>query len=173
MISVHPSGALDGAFESLYASNAPMIIRYLARLTGSHEAAEDLAQETFLKVLRHVGELNEAKNVRAWLFQIATNTAYDELRRWRRRTTTPLTETHANRLIASPVGLPVEEAELLWAVLAQLPDDYRIPLVLQGYAGYSVSDIAALLGRNVNTIRSRLQRARVQCKKLYALSAGS
>lgn len=160
------SSAIEPPFESLYTAYAPAIIRYLARLTGCYETAEDLAQETFLKVSCHGAQLAAAEKPEAWLFRIATNTAYDEFRRRRLRVTTPLTDVHARTLVAAPVGLSFEEADQLWAAVAQLPDHYRVPLILQGYAGYPVRAIAALLGCNLSTVKSRIRRARVQLQKL-------
>jgi len=52
-------------------------------------------------------------------------------------------------------------------VLDQLPEYYRVPLLLQGYAGYGVSDIAALLGLKEGTVKSRLNRARALFQKHY------
>jgi RNA polymerase sigma-70 factor (ECF subfamily) len=158
---------IEQPFESLYTCYAPMLIRYLERLTGSYEMAEDLAQETFLKVSRHGAQLIAAEQLGAWLFRIATNTAYDEFRRQRRRLTTPLTDAHAQTLVAAPTGLSFEDADQLWAAVSQLPEHYRVPLILQGYAGYPASDIAAILGWNLSTVKSRIRRARVQLQKLY------
>lgn len=154
--------------EALYTGHAPAIRRYLVRLTGSEETAEDLTQETFLKALRHLGQLARSELARPWLFRIATNAAYDHLRRSRRLLTTELTAHHAETLAAGSVGLPIEERELLWAMMARLPDRYRLPLLLQGYAGYQIEAIAALLGWKVGTVKSRLHRARAQIQRQYA-----
>lgn len=158
----------DPSFEALYAAYAPPIRRYLAHLTGSVEGAEDLAQDTFLKALRHWGQRRTSERTRGWLFRIATNTAYDELRRRRRHTTMPLTERLAETLAAGPAGFPAEEGEPLWAALGELPPYYRVPIVLQCYAGYSIQDIATLLGWKVGTVKSRLHRARALFQRQYS-----
>jgi RNA polymerase sigma-70 factor (ECF subfamily) len=139
-------------------------------MTGSEAAAEDLTQETFLKALRHWGQLERAEGARAWLFRIATNTAYDHFRRRRRLPTTQLTELHMETLAAASTELQVEERELLRALVARLPKRYRLPLLLRAYAGYQVDDIAARLGWKVGTVKSRLSRARAQLQKQYAAS---
>lgn len=153
--------------EVLYATHAIAIARYLGRLTGSAETAEDLMQETFLKAMRHWDTLAAAECVRGWLFRIATNTAYDHLRQRRRQLNIPLTVYHEKTLAAEPAGLPLEERELLWMALGRLPERYRTPLLLQAYAGYPIHDIAALLGWKVGTVKSRIHRARVQAQKHY------
>lgn len=154
-------------FEVLYETYTPAMTRYLARLTGSYEAAEDLAQDTFLKVIGHWEQGAVVANQGAWLFRIATNTAYDALRYQQRRLSTPLTALHAQTLTVVPAGLSYEDADLLWVAVGRLPDYYRVPLLLQGYAGYTASDIAALLGWNLSTVKSRIRRARMQFKTLY------
>lgn len=153
---------------ALYVAYAPAIVRYLARLTGSAEAAEDLTQETFLKALRHQKQLTNREAAGPWLFRIATNTAYDYFRYHRRYHTTPLTVQHADTLIAESRGMPVEDRELLRAMIARLPPSYRLPLLLQAYAGYQVKDIAVLLGSKVGTVKSRLHRARAHIQAQYA-----
>ena len=151
----------------LYADYAPAIVRHLERLTHDHETAEDLAQETFIKALREPGQLASVKNARAWLFRVATHTAYDEFRRQRRRQTTPLTDVHANTLLAEHSESTFAEAEPIQAALARLPEHYRVPLLLQGYAGYPLGDIAETLGWKEGTVKSRLHRARAQFQQLY------
>lgn len=154
--------------DDLYTAYAPAIVRYLARLTGSQETAEDLTHETFLKALRHQNQLAKFESAGPWLFRIATNTAYDHFRHHRRHQTTPLTPQHANTLIAESRGLSVEDRELLRAMLAGLPVSYRLPLLLQAYAGYQVKDIAALLGWKMGTVKSRLHRAKAHVQAQYA-----
>ncbi len=153
----------------LYATYAPAILRYLERLTGQRETAEDLAQETFLKAWRSWGQrtAQDTAGTRAWLFRIAKTTAYDEFRRQRRRPTMPLTDLHVATLPA-PGGLLFEEAEALGEVLRGLSDDHRTALLLQGYAGYPLAQIAARLGWKEGTVKSRLHRARAQAQQHFA-----
>lgn len=151
----------------LYAHHAPAIQRYRARLTGSEETAEDLTQETLLKAWLRWEQLASSEGARSWLFRIATNTAYDHFRRHRRQPTTRLGATHAETLIAEAVGLSIEERELLWGLIDRLPRHYRLPLLLQSYAGYKLNDIAVLLGWSEGTVKSRIHRARAQVQKQY------
>lgn len=155
------------AIEELYATYAPALLRYLERLTRSHETAEDLTQETFLKALRSWEQLPPDANVRAWLFRIATNVAYDEFRRRRRSPTTLLTERHLETLAGEYDRPAIDEAEPILAALDRLPARYRVPLVLQGYGGYPVGAIAARLGWKEGTVKSRLHRARARFLELY------
>jgi RNA polymerase sigma-70 factor, ECF subfamily len=157
----------EQAIVRLYADYAPTIVRHLERLTQNQETAEDLAQETFIKALRSWEQLASSENVRAWLFRIATNTAYDEFRRRRLRATTPLTDVHADTLATERGESTLTEAEPIWAALQRLPARYRVPLLLQGYGGYPLSEIARALGWKESTVKSRLHRARAQFQKHY------
>jgi DNA-directed RNA polymerase specialized sigma24 family protein len=89
-------------------------------------------------------------------------------RRQRRRPACFRTDYHAKTLAAVPRGLSVEETDRLWAVMGLLVDDDRIPLLLQGYAGYPLSAIATLQGRKLGTLKSRLHQARVRFQERYA-----
>lgn len=153
--------------DVLYARYAPPIKRYLTRLTGSKETAEDLMQETFLRALRRQEQLASIEAAGSWLFRIATNTAYDDFRRRQRDPTTTLTVHHEETLPIEVEGLPFEDRDLLWEMVGRLPADYRLPLVLQAYAGYPVDDIAALLGWKIGTVKSRLHRARARVMAQY------
>jgi len=146
---------------------------YLARLLNDPATAEDLCHESFVKALRHWDDCDQAANAREWLYRIATNTAYDHLRRQCRVEMTPLTEAH--EAIASAVALETHfaDTEPVWAALNHLTDHYRLPLLLQLAAGYPLHTIAATLGCNVNTIKTRLHRARLRFRQLYGASEGA
>src|SRR5262245_1149495 len=114
--------------ERLYQEHRRPILAYLTRLIDDHEAAEDLCQETFLKALRGWAQHDQSASPIGWLYRIATNTAYDHLRRRRRAIFMPLVES-------LPGGYAPElwlgERELVRSTLAQLPAHYREPLLLQ------------------------------------------
>jgi RNA polymerase sigma-70 factor, ECF subfamily len=153
--------------EQLYHDHHQPIRRYLNRLVSDRETAEDLCHETFIKALRHWNELEQAAVAQSWLYRIATNTAYDYLRRRRRVAYSPLTDEHEAIAPAPALETHFDDAEPVWAALKHLPDQYRVPLLLQLWAGYSLNDIAAALGCNVNTIKTRIHRARMRFRQLY------
>lgn len=127
--------------------------------TGSREDAEDVVQETFLRLVRAAPVFREEDHCRAWLLRVAANCAGDLHRSpWRRRTQ-PLEA-------AEGLSAPVEEpGGVLDAVLA-LPEDYRIPVHLFYYEGLSVAEIAALLGKREGAVRTRLSRARAMLREM-------
>jgi RNA polymerase sigma-70 factor (ECF subfamily) len=150
--------------EHLYREHRRPILAYLIRLIDDREAAEDLCQETFLKALRGWAQHDQSANPIAWIYRIATNTAYDHLRRRRRAILTPLVE-------AIPGGYTPElwlgERELVRSALAQLPAHYREPLLLQVCAGHSLSEIADALDCTTSAVKMRLLRARERFRQLY------
>lgn len=160
--------AADRAVAQLYAEYAPSVLRYLRRLTGSREEAEDIAQETFLKALRHWGQLENGAHVQAWLFRIARNTAYDSLRRGRRTPTVLLAGETIERLPAPDQASRVGDVEPILAALRHLPTSYRVPLLLHTVAGCPLNEIAARLGLKLGTVKSRLHRARASFRAHYA-----
>jgi RNA polymerase sigma-70 factor (ECF subfamily) len=165
---MEPDALSTNAVEQLYHEYHQPIQRYLERLIGNRETAEDLAHETFIKALRHWTQLNQSASARNWLYRIATNTAYDYLRRKCRVEMTPLTDDHAQRFTAPPIETRFDDAEPILAALHRIPEHYRRPLLL-ATAGYDHKDIANALHSNVNTIKTRVHRARMQFRQHYAV----
>ncbi|SRR5258706_8172963 len=151
--------------ERLYQEHRRPILAYLARLTD-REAAEDLCQETFLKALRGWAQHDQSASPVAWLYRIATNTAYDHLRRRRRAVFTPLIEALALPDAHAP-ELWLDEREPVRNALAQLPARYRVPLLLQVCAGHSLNEIADALGCSSSAVKMRLLRARKRFRQVY------
>src|SRR5919109_1179358 len=81
------------AIADFYQRYRRPLLAYLTRLVHDRDTAEELCQDSFVKVLQHWPQRDQQKDARAWLYRIATNTAYDELRRWRRRPCVPLPDT--------------------------------------------------------------------------------
>src|SRR5262245_40595679 len=121
------------AVEHLYHEHRRPLLAYLARLVDDREAAEDLCQETFLKALRNWARHDPAASPVAWLYRIATNTAYDHMRRRRRAAYAPLIEVDA---LTGAIGSGIDERESVRRALAELPARYRVPLLLHTCAGH-------------------------------------
>ena len=141
------------------------ILTHLTRLVGDQPTAEDLCQETFARALRAWPKTNPPTNRSAWLYRIATNAAYDHLRRRRRIHFAPL---HAADGATAEEHAPNDERERVQAALADVPEHYRIPLVLHACAGYSMDEIAVRLGCTSAAVKMRLFRARARFREAYA-----
>jgi len=155
------------AIEQLYRDYRLPILRYLERLVSSREMAEDLCQETFIKALRGWEQHDPTASARSWLYRIATNTAYDELRRRRRTPSTSLNDTKEEPLASSSFAPSLDERDTIQDALRQLPARYRMPLLLHIYGGYPLEVIAATLGWKLGTVKSRMHRAREQFRQHY------
>jgi RNA polymerase sigma-70 factor, ECF subfamily len=155
------------AIDALYRAQHGALLAYLIRLVGNHAAAEDLCHETFIKALRNWDQQGEVINTTAWLRRIATNTAYDYLRRRRRIRFTPLMEVDAPPSGAHSMESRLDEEEPVQQALAQIPAMYRLPLVLHSCEGRSTQEIAVAMGVSNSAIKTRLFRARERFREVY------
>jgi RNA polymerase sigma factor (sigma-70 family) len=150
------------AFDAVYAAYHARIYNYLYRLAG-RAAAEDLCQETWMKLARHAASLADDTELGAWLFTVARN-AWLSYRRWL------LVDAGRKRGIAVEPGAPPPSAEhaadarrrldALEHALAALPLPYREALLLVGVDGLAQEQAAEVLGIGYDALRQRLARAR-------------
>jgi RNA polymerase sigma-70 factor (ECF subfamily) len=165
---MEPTAAPELTIEQLYQNYHAPVLRYLERIVHNRETAEDLCQETFIKALRHWCQRDSQASSRAWLYRIATNTAFDHLRQQRRRSGV-VSDADPYNLPTEPASMPgFDEASSVHAALSGIPACYRVPLVLHAYAGYDLKTIATALGCNVNTVKSRVHRGRMRFRQIYA-----
>ena len=154
----------DSAFEQIVRRYQRPVISLIARLIGDRAAAEDLAQETFVKAHRSLGAFDATRRLSSWLFRIAHNTALDALRRSRRSAVTYESSADAVADAAVPPEPdPVERAALghaLEAALAQLRPDFRAAVLLRYEEGLPFDQIGQVLGVAEATARSHVHRAR-------------
>lgn len=114
---------------------------------------EDIFQTVFVKYLLHTAPFASPEHERAWVIRVTINACKDLLRSVFHRRTVPLEE------VAELPAPPEEQRAVLQAVQA-LPGAYRDVVYLHYYEGYTAPEIAGILGKNVNTIYTRLTRAR-------------
>ena len=140
--------------ERLIALHADAVYRMAYVKTGKREDAEDVTQETFLRMLRYGKTFRDEEHRRAWLLRVANNYAVDLLRApWHKRCGS-LEEAQA----AAPVSEP-ELSEVLDAVLS-LPEKYRAVIHLFYYEALSVAEIARILQQRQGAVRTQLCRGR-------------
>ena len=146
--------------ERLVAQYGSAVYRLAYARTGSREDAEDVTQETFLRLVRTSPVFQDGAHEKAWLLRVAAHCAADVFRApWRKRDL-PL------EAAAGTSTPPPEEPDgsVLAAVLA-LPEKYRLPVHLFYYEGYSIQETAAILGRREGTVRAQLTRARAMLRE--------
>lgn len=159
---------LEGAaFRSFYDEAMPRIFGYfLHRCGGSRYTAEELTQETFLSV---VAELKRGARVDSpipWVFGIARHKLLDHYRREERDAGVLVSLRDAVDPVAGSVEDDVRQRAL--GALASVPPMQRAALVLRHLDGFSVPEVAALLGRSVEATESLLARGRRHFRRVYA-----
>ncbi|GGV81104.1 RNA polymerase sigma factor [Streptomyces gelaticus] len=138
------------------------VVRYVAHLSADPQAAEDLAQDTFLRALRTLHRFEGRSSARTWLLTIARRAVVDDFRRTAARPLLADTDDWSATVErAQPTGLPgFEEGVALQELLAALPYDRRQAFVLTQLLGLSYAEAARAAGCPVGTVRSRVARAR-------------
>ena len=142
------------------------LVRYLLYLTGRRQCAEDLAQETWIRVLQRGSQYNGRQRFDIWLFAIARNLAIDFLRKKRRTVqTASLPDDRDEILLVSSSGpspfeaaARSEDAIRLAVQLQILPPLYREALLLRFQEDLSLAEIAQVLGAPLTTVTSRIYR---------------
>lgn len=169
-------GDLD-AFNQLVLEYQSLAYNHAYALLGDPSAAEDAAQESFIRAFQNMRSFRGG-SFRAWLLRIVTNAAYDFLRRAKRHPAEPLfPEDEYGQEIESPSWLAdpspsveanVEEKEFLtglYKILDELPEIYRSVITLVDLNELDYSEAATILKIPIGTVKSRLARARLQVKE--------
>jgi RNA polymerase sigma-70 factor (ECF subfamily) len=155
------------AFAQLVDRYWDRLYRWLYHLTRDRHAAEDLAQETFLRALAAVKTFRAGSNFRAWVFRIGHNNFVNQ-KRAERRTKHQLPDDAAE-LDAITAESSAEHREVLEVVsraVADLPSDFRSALLLRVYEGMSFREVAETLGTTEETARWRVFKARQKLMKV-------
>ncbi len=160
------------AFGDLVIRYERRLLRVLMRFVHDTELAQDLAQETFLRVWERLDQFDSARRFGPWLFRIGVNLTMDYLRRRKRRGRwARFSESPRERTPDPAVPDPRQAIELkqeVNAALDEIPEKYRAVLVLRDLENFSTSEIAAILERREATVRWRLAEARNRFQKVWA-----
>jgi RNA polymerase sigma-70 factor, ECF subfamily len=158
-------------FEDIYSTYKGMVYRRVYTLVHNREEAEDLTQETFLKAWRAYPALHTPFNVAAWLSRIATNTVIDAKRHQKTlawQPLEPLREGLEAEEMADPQTRYSTTAEVVHAVLARLPAQYRLTLLLRAQ-GYTTAEIVSRLGIQTSHRHNFYYHAKQCFKQAYAV----
>lgn len=159
-------------WRAVFASQYPGIVRHLSYLVGDRGAAEDLAQETFLRLMRH--PLREAGDPGPWLRLVATRLAYNYLRTDRRRRAREETVLRDGTLLAAPSAGEAQRDEAvarMRAALVRLPPRDRLALLLRA-SGEGYAHIAPAVGVRPSSVGTILARATARLRREYARECG-
>jgi RNA polymerase sigma-70 factor (ECF subfamily) len=171
------------AFEVLLDRYGDAVVTFCYAFLRNREAAEDLGQETFLRVYRSAARYKPLAKFTTWLYRIAANLCINELKKGKIRKAISLDEpaggdpdgTRIVERIASDARQPLSEAELREAhrlvekAIERLPEDQRATIVLVEHHNLSYREIADVLGVTVSAIKMRVKRARETLRDMLRL----
>jgi RNA polymerase sigma-70 factor, ECF subfamily len=166
------AGGHDAALNELMARHAQPVFQFLCRMLGNEDDANDLAQETFLRVYRHRARFKAGARFTTWLYTIAANLARNH-HRWRARHPNISLDAESEATGQSigealPAADPApdgaaeatERAAAVRAEVERLPADMREVIILCEWQDLSAAEAAAILGTTPKAIDNRLYRAR-------------
>jgi RNA polymerase sigma-70 factor (ECF subfamily) len=169
------------AFAEIVARYDLRLLNFVYRTIGDRERAQDLVQETFVRVYRHLQRFDQTKKFSTWIYTIASNLAKNELRN-RSRNPLVLFQTIKKNWDADHRPLEWEDTqykpddlfrkrhlrEKVEEAVKLLPEHHRIVFVLRELEGKTYEEIAEISGCNLGTVKSRLNRARNNFAQLIA-----
>jgi RNA polymerase sigma-70 factor (ECF subfamily) len=172
------------SFDQLFERYRSRLFTFIWRYVRQREAAEDIFQETFVRIFARAGSFRRRAKASTWMYTIAANLCRDELKRLRRHRTVSLDEpppgdepgqawSQALRAVADHGDDPrraAEEAEhraALWRAIDTLPDAMRIPLELYTVHGLKYREVAQVLGIPLGTVQSRIHNAVKQLRTQF------
>lgn len=161
-------------FKSLHDQFRPRVLRYLTRLVGASEA-EDLTQSVMLKASEGLPDFRGDSTLSTWIYRIATNAAYDALRRKGLPVPPEADDDDATNgpqdaqaPSAEATAMRDEMDTCVREFVERLPEHYRTVIVLSEVEGFKNAEIAAILGISLDAVKIRLHRARDQLRNAFS-----
>ncbi len=180
LVAAHLEGD-EFAFGELVRRYQTRLLNFIYRMIGDRERAEDLVQEAFVRVHRHLHRFDQSRKFSTWIYTIASNLAKNELRN---RSRSPLVFHESSRPTWEDDPRPMEFEdssmrpdemfrhrhlqELVQRTVAQLTEHHRTVFVLRELEGKSYEEIAEVTNTNLGTVKSRLNRARSSFAEMIA-----
>lgn len=151
--------AFDGIIERYHVP----IVRYLYRITGDADLADDLAQDTFVQAYKAILKTDSTLKLKAWLYRIATNNAAQHFRRKKLVSFVHFDHWHE----PNTARRPEQQSEMVEETLRKVPGDLRACLVLHYVEGFKYAEIAGTLGISEEAVRKRVARGKESFRRLY------
>lgn len=172
LVTAHLNGR-HGAFNELYNRYRDRLVHFIIRKTGDPDRAQDLVQEAFVRVTRHLHRFDTSKKFSTWLYTIASNLSKNELRN-RSRSPLVLFQKLTGGWEEDHRPLQFEDSSMQPDILfrqrylqtlventvQELPEHHQLVFRLRELEGKSYEEIADITGVNLGTVKSRLHRAR-------------
>ena len=145
------------------------VFAFLVRILGSPEEAEDLCQDTFIKLIKAAGRYQSDGKFPSWLFRIAGNQARSRLRRRKILRWLPLTNEYDNAPTQGPDALDTlagrEERQSVQKAIGRLPERQRQAIILKQYQEMSYQEISEAMDTSVSSVQMLLHRAMTALRK--------
>jgi len=152
------------AFERLLLIYEKPIYGYIFRLVGRKEDAEDLTQETFVKIYRSITTVDLEKNFKAWIYKIATNTVYDWFKHKKGRPELFIIDDENSNFETIDASQPyynIEASYDIESALAKIKPVYKTVLLLLYWRDLDYKEIAEIMSLPINTIKTYIRRAKI------------
>jgi RNA polymerase sigma-70 factor, ECF subfamily len=154
-----------GAFEKIYRATSDYVYTIALKITGNRADAEEVTQDVFLKIFRELKRFRFASSFTTWLYRVTVNSAINVSRKTKRRSSRQVEYNDGVALKdernETKEAIEKEHNEMrVRSMLAALSPDQRTCIVLREIEGMRYGEIAEVLQVNINTVRSRLKRAR-------------
>jgi len=155
-------GSTRIVFEDVAEELSEPLRRYLERLVGNRATADDLLQDTLLKIARALPEFEGRSSVKTWAFTIATRVATDHFRRPQNRALmVEIDETTHGDDAETEQKLVIDEmSSCVRGVIDSLPEDYRTAVVLHDLEGQTAAQVAEIVGCSIANAKIRIHRGR-------------
>jgi RNA polymerase sigma-70 factor (ECF subfamily) len=160
----------QGAWRMLIDTYSKKIFNLAYQFAGSYEEAEDLTQEIFVKLHHSLSKFDFEKNFTAWLLTLSRNHLIDRYRKtkWEKKSRDPFDEHYlsADKRFNPEEGILLQETKrMVWDGLKQLSSDTRMVIILRDIQGKSYDEIAEVMDLPLGTVKSRVNRGRLQLAK--------
>ena len=135
------------------------------RITGDMESAKDVVQDSYVAALKPNNAFGGFSSLKTYLYRIVINKSIDAKRNWKRRLGALIALKTESSGTESNLLDEMDRKELVRKLLSKVPDDFRIPLILAEVDGMSYGEISETLRISLNTVRTRIFRAREKLRK--------
>lgn len=173
--TVEPYDKDKVVFDDIVNKNLNSVYGFIYHLTNDHDLSDDITQETFVKIWKNIKKYNPTQNLKSWIFVIARNTTIDWLRKKKNISFSSFEDEEgknffedslvSDELLADEIFSNKEEIDLLKKEIEKLSPIYKEVLFLHYNEGLDFQEIADILKKSINTVKSQNRRALVDLKK--------
>ncbi len=153
------------AFRQIYDKTSGFVYNVALRILNNKEDAQEVTQDVFVNIFKSLNKYQFESSLKTWIYRITVNTSLNCVRKRKKEVNKHISydvtlEKNPGLSISAPGAKRLENEELVTRLLDMLNPDQRACVVLRNIEGLSYEEIALALATNINTVRSRLKRAR-------------